>query len=115
LLIAKHTILVAVLIEPEMLVSNYKLLVEVILVQLLLDVHISLLHHFALLIKLIHHVLLPQQLQLVKQYILEVEITALLVVINSRLDALSMEPQPVPLELVLITQVHLITQIATLG
>lgn len=97
-----------------MLVSKYKLLVEVILVQLLLDVHISLQHHFALLIKLILHVLLPQQLQLVKLSILELEIIMLLIAINSKLDVLLMD-QPVPPKLVLISQVHLITQIATHG
>lgn len=82
--------------------------------QLLLDVHISLQHHFALLIKLILHVLLPQQLQLVKLSILELEIIMLLIAINSKLDVLLMD-QPVPPKLVLISQVHLITQIATHG
>jgi len=59
-------------------------------------------------------VLLPQQQQLAKQFILELEITVLLIAINSKLDVLLME-QPVPLKLVLISQVHLITQIATHG
>jgi len=97
-----------------MLVFNYKLLVEVILVQLLLDAHTSLQHHFALLIQEILHVLLLQLPQLVKLYILELEITVIQIAINSRLDVLLMDQLVLP-ELVLITQVHLITQIATHG
>jgi len=114
LLIVKHTIVVVVLIELEMLVFNYKLLVEVILVQLLLDAHTSLQHHFALLIKLITHVLLLQLQQLVKLFILELEITVIQIAINSRLDVLLMD-QLVLQELVLITQGHILTQIATHG
>lgn len=97
-----------------MLVFNYKLLVEVILVQLLLDVHISLQHHFALLIQGIPHVLLLQLPQLVKLFILELEITVIQIAINSRLDVLLMDQLVLP-ELVLISQGHILTQIATHG
>jgi hypothetical protein len=59
-------------------------------------------------------VLLLQLPQLVKLFILELEITVIQIAINSRLDVLLMDQLVLP-ELVLITQVHLITQIATHG
>jgi hypothetical protein len=87
--IVKLITLVAVLIELEMLVYNYKQHVE--------DIHLLLLvvlkhqlRHFVLLIKLIQHVLSLQQQQLVKLYILELglEIIMMQIVTNLRLVAL---------------------------
>jgi hypothetical protein len=99
-----------------MLVFNYKLLVEDIHL-LLLVVYRHLLQHFAFqLVQLRLHVLLLQLLLLVKQFILELDITLMLIAINSRLVAQLMLvlqlvlPKPVPFSLE-----PLIIQIAILG
>jgi hypothetical protein len=86
--IVKHIILVAVLIELEMLVYNCKQHVEVIHLLLLVVFRHQLQHIVFQLLLLIPHVRLLQLLLLVKLFILALEIIAMQIVTDLRLVAL---------------------------
>jgi hypothetical protein len=84
LLIVKLITLVVVLIELEMLVYNYKKHVEDIHLLLLVVLRHQL-RHFAFLTQRIINVLLLPQPLLVKQYILDMVITMMLIAVNLNL------------------------------